>query len=93
MNRVRTITLVIAMAWSVAASAQAWLGVLTGNDTGGIIPWSPEHQLEAQEWADYHCARYHKFAQITSIRAQYGDYIAFDCNWRRPLGYRPSQQD
>jgi hypothetical protein len=55
-----------------------------GNDTGGIIAWSPEthrlrHQLAAQ-----HCALYDKTYQITSVRARYGDYIGFRCY--RPRG-------
>ena len=55
---------------------------LTGNDTGGIITWSPEHQQVAPEWAADHCARYGKFARITSVHRQYGDYIAFRCEFR-----------
>ncbi|HTT47693.1 MAG TPA: hypothetical protein VMG39_06770 [Pseudolabrys sp.] len=60
---------------------------LTGNDTGGIITWSPEHQAVARDWAAAHCARYNKYARITSVHAQYGDYIAFACEFdpRRPL--------
>jgi hypothetical protein len=54
-----------------------------GNDTGGIIAWSPEthrlrHQLAAQ-----HCVYYDKTYQITSVGARYGDYIAFRCYWPR----------
>lgn len=57
---------------------------LTGNDTGGIITWSPEHQRLARQWAGEHCANYGKFARITSIHAQYGDYIGFACEFRLP---------
>jgi hypothetical protein len=61
---------------------------LTGNGTGGIITWSPEHQHVARDWAAGHCARYGKYARITSIHAQYGDYIGFSCLFdpRRPRG-------
>jgi hypothetical protein len=62
---------------------------LTGNDTGGIITWSPEHQHMARDWAGEHCARYGKFARITSIHRQYGDYIGFNCVFdprKRPPG-------
>jgi hypothetical protein len=44
----------------------------------------------AQAMASEHCARYHKFAKITSIHRQYGDYVGFACYWSlsRP-GARP----
>ena len=70
----------------IAALASILLGAcagpgpgLTGNDTGGIITWSPEHQQMARDWAGEHCARYGKFARITSMHRQYGDYIGFVC--------------
>jgi hypothetical protein len=56
---------------------------LTGNDSGGIITWSPDHALVAQDWATQHCAQYGKYARITSVHAQYGDYIGFACEFRR----------
>jgi hypothetical protein len=61
---------------------------LTGNDTGGIIAWSPENQPVARDWAADHCARYNKSARITSIHAKNGDYIAFSCQYdrKRPPG-------
>jgi hypothetical protein len=34
--------------------------------------------------ASAYCARYFKYARITSVRAQYGDYIGFACRWRIP---------
>ncbi len=87
-NGIRTVTLVLAIGWSLTASAAepGWDKII-GNDTGGIISWSHEHELNAPGWAAEHCARYNKFAQITTIQRQYGDYIAFDCNWRPPFGY------
>jgi hypothetical protein len=68
------------------AAALAACGVgpgLTGNDTGGIINWTPEHQLAAPEWAAQHCARYGKVARITSVYARYGQYISFACMFPR----------
>jgi hypothetical protein len=60
---------------------------LTGNDTGGIIPWSPANRVLAVEWAQAHCARYGKIARITSVQAQYGGYIGFACRFdRRRVG-------
>jgi hypothetical protein len=61
---------------------------LTGNDSGGIITWSPEHQQVARDWAADHCARYGKYARITSIQAQYGGYIGFTCQFD-PKASRP----
>jgi hypothetical protein len=64
-----------------AAQAQVW----RGNDTGGIIPWSCENEAAARAVAQAHCARYGKFARITSVRRMYGDYIGFNCLWRRNI--------
>lgn len=52
-----------------------------GNDTGGIIPWSPDNELAALDIAQASCGRYNKFALITSVRREYGDYIAYECRW------------
>jgi hypothetical protein len=62
----------------------AFIGVghgVTGNDTGGIIPWTPENELRAPELAQAHCARYNKYARATSIVRRDGDYIGFECVW------------
>jgi hypothetical protein len=73
-----------------ATSAQAWAwgshGV-NGNDTGGIIPWSPEVRLMYRDIAAAHCAGYNKLARITSVRARYGDYVGFACFF--PRSYDP----
>jgi len=52
---------------------------LVGNDTGGIIPWSPFAEHYRVAIASDHCARYGKIAHITSVHRQYGDYIGFRC--------------
>jgi hypothetical protein len=63
-----------------------WRGV-TGNDIGGIIPYSlvdapgGNHRAVAQQMASQHCAGYRKFAVIKSMPRQLGDYVAFDCKW------------
>ena len=54
---------------------------LTGNDTGGIIPWTPENQQMAYSIASERCARYDKYARITSVNARLGNYIGFSCVW------------
>jgi hypothetical protein len=50
-----------------------------GNDTGGIIPWSPMSADEALAIAGAHCSRYDKYAVITSVRPWPGDYVGFVC--------------
>lgn len=62
-------------------------GVFEGNDTGGIIAWSPEVDLIYREVAAAHCAAWNKVAEITSVHRWYGDYVAFRCHF--PPGYDP----
>lgn len=66
------------------SSAQAQVS-LTGNDTGGMIVWTPESEMLAFAAADAHCARYGKEARVTSVYRQYGHYIGFACAF--PRGY------
>ena len=65
-----------------------WVRVIA-NDTGGIIPWSPQAELDRFAIAGDHCARYSKIAHITSVHRQYGDYIGFVCQF--PPGYDPER--
>jgi hypothetical protein len=58
-----------------------------GNDTGGIIAWSPEVNLIYRDIAAIHCAGYNKVPEITSVHRWYGDYVAFRCHF--PRGYDP----
>jgi hypothetical protein len=52
---------------------------VTGNDTGGIIPWSPANEEIANDLAGQHCARWGKYARVTDgIRAP-GHFINFIC--------------
>jgi hypothetical protein len=63
-----------------------------GNDTGGIIPWSPQNELQAFDIAQQNCGRFNKFAALRSIRRVYGDYIVYDCRWDPPRrGYAVRQ--
>jgi hypothetical protein len=57
---------------------------LVGNDTGGMIPWSPGIEPVMLSIAAEHCGRYAKSARITSVHRVYGDYIGFVCR-RGPL--------
>ena len=63
----------------------------TGNDTGGIIPWSPAAERGALDIAQSNCGRFNKYAVITSITPVYGDYIAYDCRWEPPRSTRRHQ--
>jgi hypothetical protein len=56
---------------------------LTGNDGGGIIPYSPENRLVARDWAAEHCARYGKVPYHLVVYAKYGQYISFSCRFPR----------
>ena len=74
----------------VMAAGLAGCGVgpgLTGNDSGGIIPWSRENQAVARDQAMQHCAYYGKVAHMEPIYARYGQYISFTCYFPRG-GYR-----
>jgi hypothetical protein len=57
-----------------------------GNDTGGIIPWSPEAEHEALDIAQGNCSQFNKYAVITSVHRMYGDYIGYACWWHPPRG-------
>jgi hypothetical protein len=66
-----------------APAAEAHLRGLVGNDTGGIIPWSPEIRYVYRDIAAAHCARYNRNARITAVHAWYGDYVTFSCYYPR----------
>jgi hypothetical protein len=53
---------------------------LTGNDTGGIIAYTPdlEHGVFREMAADW-CARWGRLSAITSVHRVYGDYVGFVC--------------
>jgi hypothetical protein len=77
---------------ATGAAVPAGAGFLfKGNDTGGIIAWSPEVARTYPQIAAAHCARYGRWAHITSVHAWYGDYIGFACTWspyKKPVGSR-----
>jgi hypothetical protein len=71
----------------LAAGAQAGVWGGHSNDTGGIIPWSPEIAYTYRDIAAEQCARWNKVAIITSVHRVYGDYVGFVCHF--PRGYDP----
>jgi hypothetical protein len=52
---------------------------ITGNDTGGIFPYSPDVEGSYQQIAEDYCARWARMAKVTSIHRKYGDYVSFVC--------------
>ncbi len=50
---------------------------VVGNDTGGIIMWTPDAGKVFRDLAYLHCAQYNKVAVITSVHRRYGDYAGF----------------
>jgi hypothetical protein len=75
----KMLALVLLVAGLSAAQAQPFIG----NDTGGIISWTPETERVALAVAVDHCAGYGKEAYITSVYRQYGNYIGFACAFPR----------
>jgi hypothetical protein len=52
---------------------------ITGNDTGGIFPYSPDVEGSYKQIAEDYCARWARLAKVTSIHRKYGDYVSFIC--------------
>jgi hypothetical protein len=78
--------LVMALGVMLATGAGALAGAagpgpwITGNDTGGMIPYSPN--LEGgvyDKMAEDYCARWHRLSKVTSVHRIYGDYVSFVC--------------
>ncbi len=91
MKRLFALTALVSLAASLAACTGPGSGI-TGNDTGGIIPYPlvasqgdgsrNADRAVARAMADGHCAGYDKRAVNLNIRRQYGEYVSFDCSWR-----------
>jgi hypothetical protein len=98
LSPMRWIPAVALVLTSLAACAgAAFAGVtgpgpgLTGNDTGGIIEWTPETDQTYRDIASAHCARWNRFAGITSVHRAYGDYIGFVCIYDRRFDPRKAR--
>jgi hypothetical protein len=77
--RLRLAMFLLAFLPATIANAEVhWWGV-TGNDTGGVLPWSPEVAHIYRGIADAHCARWNRIARITSVHRRYGEFVAFVC--------------
>ena len=62
---------------TTGAQAQVW----SGNDGGGIIPWSCQIEPYAMRIAAEHCAQFHKYPRVTGVQRHQGDFISFACLW------------
>jgi hypothetical protein len=88
--------LVVAGVLSLAAVSQAfaWNDLTNSvwghksNDTGGIIPWSPENERNALAIAEAQCRWHNKYPLATSIHRVPGDYMAYKCVWDPPRQVR-----
>lgn len=58
--------------------------MIKGNDTGGIISWSPENRRAMHAIAQTNCGWYGKYAVITSVTHGYGNYIGYVCRFAPP---------
>lgn len=77
------LTLIAGIEIAAAGAAMAQLAGpgpgITGNDTGGIIPYSPAVGRIYRKLAADYCASWGRFSHVTSVHRQYGDYISFVC--------------
>lgn len=88
MRRMMAFAVILHVALALGSSA-AYAGAagpgpgLAGNDTGGIIQWTPEVAYTYKEIAAAHCARWGRYAGVSSVRHVYGDYVGFRCVYDR----------
>jgi hypothetical protein len=84
--RIRLLAIAALMLGMLCAPVRADYGPygLVGNDTGGIIPWSPDNERMAFQLAQENCGYYNKYAVPTSIHRVPGDFIAYKCVWESP---------
>ena len=79
---------------ALVSQASAWNDLTNSvwghksNDTGGIIPWSPENERNAFEIAEANCRWHNKYPLATSIHRVPGDYMAYKCVWDPPQRLR-----
>lgn len=75
---------VVAAACAAALASCSGIYGPKGNDTGGVIPWSPENEGMAMMLATENCTYYNKYAVITTIHRVYGDFITYECRFEPP---------
>jgi len=74
------VTLLVLLSTVMASCAGPGTGV-TGNDTGGIIPYASVPPELARDLAIQHCAKYNKEPRATGVQAEYGGYYSFSCTF------------
>lgn len=79
-----TIKAVLAAALGLMLASCAGVYGPKGNDTGGIIPWSPENEQMAFEIAQSNCGFYNKYPVLRTVHRVPGDYISYDCRFDPP---------
>jgi hypothetical protein len=87
MRRYSSIAFAMPIALTLSAGVAAAAGAdfagpgrgVTGNDTGGIFPYTPAVENIYQQIAANHCARWHRLAHVTSVHRRYGDFVSFVC--------------
>jgi hypothetical protein len=85
MRRNAVLLMAVAMALTVAAAGVARASFagpwpwITGNDTGGIIPYSPDIEGSYEQMAQNYCARWNRLSHVTTVHRVYGDYVSFVC--------------
>ena len=91
---IKTLVAVAALSLLPVAQAAAFNDLLNsvwgakGNDTGGIIPWTPANEKAAFDIAKAQCATWNKHPVATSIHRIPGDYIGYKCVWDQARGGR-----
>ena len=77
------IRMVIPAAFGLMLASCAGVYGPKGNDTGGIIPWSPDNERMAYDIAQGNCGFYNKHAVLRTINRVPGDFISYEC-WFDP---------
>jgi hypothetical protein len=78
-----SVALVATLSFAAAGTALAQFAGpgpgITGNDTGGIIPYSPAIEHVYRQLAADYCASWGRLSHVTSVHRRYGDYVSFVC--------------
>jgi hypothetical protein len=81
-NRAVLVAAIFVATLGVSAAAAAISGPwpsISGNDTGGIIPYAPNLEGLYPQIAGDYCASWGRLSHVTSVHRRYGDYISFVC--------------
>jgi hypothetical protein len=63
---------------ATAAVSGPWPSI-SGNSTGGIIPYRPDLEGLYPQIANDYCASWGRLSHVTSVHRRYGDYVSFVC--------------